>query len=51
MEAMIAAGKELGLGEDSATTLTLQTAAGAAQMALDADVAVMNTAARHLARL
>ncbi len=40
MEAMIAAGKELGLGEDSATTLTLQTAAGAAQMALDADVAV-----------
>lgn len=40
MEAMIAAGTELGLSEDSATALTLQTAAGAAQMALGADVAV-----------
>jgi len=38
MEAMINAGKTLGLSEDTAKQLTLQTALGAAQMALDSDV-------------
>lgn len=38
MEAMIAAGKDLGLSEQTASRLTLQTALGAAQMALNADV-------------
>lgn len=39
MEAMIAAGQELGLDEKTARALTLQTALGAAQMAITADVA------------
>jgi pyrroline-5-carboxylate reductase len=38
MEAMMAAGRELGLSEDAARALTLQTALGAAQMAQAADV-------------
>lgn len=38
MEAMIAAGKQLGLDERDARALTLQTALGAAQMAITADV-------------
>jgi pyrroline-5-carboxylate reductase len=38
MEAMIAAGQELGLSEETATKLTLQTALGAGQMAMNADV-------------
>lgn len=38
MEAMIAAGCELGLDEKTARALTLQTALGAAQMAITADV-------------
>lgn len=38
MEAMMAAGKELGLDEKTARALTLQTALGAAQMAITADV-------------
>jgi len=38
MEAMIAAGKEQGLDERTARALTLQTALGAAQMAIMADV-------------
>ncbi|HEX5361536.1 MAG TPA: pyrroline-5-carboxylate reductase [Fluviicoccus sp.] len=38
MEAMIAAGRELGLDEATARSLTLQTALGAAQMAISADV-------------
>ena len=38
MEAMIAAGKKLGLSEETATQLTLQTAVGAGQMAQNADV-------------
>ncbi|PIE20702.1 MAG: pyrroline-5-carboxylate reductase [Neptuniibacter caesariensis] len=38
MESMIAAGKKLGLTEDVATQLTLQTALGAAKMALGSDV-------------
>lgn len=38
MEAMIAAGVQLGLGEREARALTLQTALGAAQMAITADV-------------
>jgi pyrroline-5-carboxylate reductase len=38
MEAMIAAGRELGLSEETATKLTLQTALGAGQMAMNADV-------------
>lgn len=38
MEAMIAAGVELGLDERTARALTLQTALGAAQMAITADV-------------
>lgn len=39
MEAMIEAGTKLGLTEDSARKLTLQTALGAAQMANESDVA------------
>jgi pyrroline-5-carboxylate reductase len=38
MEAMQAAGEQLGLSADTAKMLTLQTALGAARMALDADV-------------
>jgi pyrroline-5-carboxylate reductase len=38
MEAMMAAGRELGLDEKTARALTLQTALGAAQMAITADV-------------
>ncbi|MES2918859.1 MAG: pyrroline-5-carboxylate reductase [Pseudomonadota bacterium] len=38
MEAMIAAGRELGLDADTARALTLQTALGSAQMAIAADV-------------
>lgn len=38
MEAMMAAGRELGLDEETARALTLQTALGAAQMAITADV-------------
>ncbi len=38
MEAMISAGRELGLDEKTARALTLQTALGAAQMAITADV-------------
>jgi pyrroline-5-carboxylate reductase len=38
MEAMIAAGTALGLKPDVATQLTLQTALGAAKMAIDSDV-------------
>lgn len=38
MEAMQAAGERLGLAPDVARTLTLQTALGAARMALDSDV-------------
>jgi len=38
MESMIAAGKNLGLSEETATQLTLQTALGAAKMALSSDV-------------
>ncbi len=38
MEAMIAAGRELGLDDKTARALTLQTALGAAQMAITADV-------------
>jgi pyrroline-5-carboxylate reductase len=38
MEAMIAAGCELGLDEKTARALTLQTALGAAKMAITADV-------------
>lgn len=38
MEAMIAAGRDLGLDERTARALTLQTALGAAQMAITADV-------------
>ena len=38
MEAMMAAGRELGLDEKAARALTLQTALGAAQMAITADV-------------
>jgi pyrroline-5-carboxylate reductase len=37
MEAMIQAGKDLGLDERTATTLTLQTALGAAQMAITSE--------------
>jgi len=37
MEAMIAAGKQLGLDEKTARALTLQTALGAAQMAITSD--------------
>ncbi len=37
MEAMMAAGRELGLDEKAARALTLQTALGAAQMAITAD--------------
>jgi pyrroline-5-carboxylate reductase len=40
MEHMIAAGKQLGLSAESATELTLQTALGAAKMALNSDVDV-----------
>lgn len=39
MEAMIQAGKDLGLDERTATTLTLQTALGAAQMAITSEQA------------
>ena len=39
MEAMIAAGVKLGLTEDTATALTLQTAQGAARMAEQSDLA------------
>jgi pyrroline-5-carboxylate reductase len=39
MEAMIAAGEKLGLAQDVAQALTLQTALGAAQMATASDVA------------
>lgn len=38
MEAMMAAGRELGLDDKTARALTLQTALGAAQMAITADV-------------
>lgn len=38
MEAMMTAGRELGLDEKTARALTLQTALGAAQMAITADV-------------
>ncbi|HQQ62138.1 MAG TPA: pyrroline-5-carboxylate reductase [Pseudomonadales bacterium] len=38
MEAMTAAGVQLGLAEDTARALTLQTALGAAQMAVDSEV-------------
>ena len=38
MEAMIEAGQQLGLSEQTATKLTLQTALGAGQMALNSDV-------------
>ncbi|HAG95144.1 MAG TPA: pyrroline-5-carboxylate reductase, partial [Gammaproteobacteria bacterium] len=38
MEAMIAAGKDLGLSEQVAKQLTLQTALGSAQMAITSDV-------------
>lgn len=38
MEAMMAAGRDLGLDEKTARALTLQTALGAAQMAITADV-------------
>lgn len=38
MEAMMTAGRELGLDEETARALTLQTALGAAQMAVTADV-------------
>jgi pyrroline-5-carboxylate reductase len=38
MEAMIAAGQQLGLSAETATALTLQTALGAAQMAVQSDV-------------
>ncbi|WP_420554822.1 pyrroline-5-carboxylate reductase [Neptuniibacter marinus] len=38
MESMIAAGKNLGLSDETATQLTLQTALGAAKMALNSDV-------------
>lgn len=38
MEAMVAAGEKLGLDADTARALTLQTALGAAQMAITADV-------------
>lgn len=38
MEAMIDAGKQLGLSEQTATRLTLQTALGAGQMALNSEV-------------
>ncbi|MGB3624113.1 MAG: pyrroline-5-carboxylate reductase [Ketobacter sp.] len=38
MEAMVAAGKELGLSEQVAKQLTLQTALGSAQMAITSDV-------------
>jgi len=40
MEAMQAAGEQLGLSAEVAKTLTLQTALGAARMALDSDVEV-----------
>jgi pyrroline-5-carboxylate reductase len=40
MEAMQAAGEQLGLAPDVAKTLTLQTALGAARMALDSDVEI-----------
>ena len=40
MEAMIAAGEKLGLSAQASKNLTLQTALGAAQMALEADVEV-----------
>lgn len=40
MEAMIEAGIEMGLSAETATTLTIQTATGAAQMAQDAQVNV-----------
>jgi len=38
LEAMIAAGKDLGLSEQVAKQLTLQTALGSAQMAITSDV-------------
>jgi pyrroline-5-carboxylate reductase len=41
MEAMIAAGQELGLDEKTARALTLQTALGSAQMAITADVSAL----------
>jgi pyrroline-5-carboxylate reductase len=40
MEAMIAAGEQLGLSQDVARALTLQTAEGAAKMAMTSDVDV-----------
>lgn len=40
MEAMITAGEQLGLSPDTARALTLQTALGAAQMAMSSDVDV-----------
>lgn len=40
MEAMMSAGRQLGLDEETAKQLTLQTALGASHMALDADVDV-----------
>lgn len=41
IEAMIAAGVELGLSRDTATSLTLQTSLGAARMAMESDVDVV----------
>ncbi|MNO86857.1 Pyrroline-5-carboxylate reductase [compost metagenome] len=38
IEAMTAAGEKLGLSRDAAARLTLQTALGAAKMAVDSDV-------------
>lgn len=38
MEAMVEAGKKLGLSEETATQLTLQTALGAGKMAMESDV-------------
>ncbi|AEG31112.1 pyrroline-5-carboxylate reductase [Thiomicrospira cyclica] len=46
MEAMVSAGKELGLNQDTAELLTLQTALGAAKMALESDVNLAELRAR-----
>lgn len=40
MEAMISAGQQLGLSAEAAKQLTLQTALGASQMALDSDIEI-----------
>ena len=50
MEAMIAAGVELGLEEGIARTLTLQTATGAALMAAESGLAPAHYAQRDIAR-